>query len=104
MSDIALVSTTAHFLALTTEIAIIPASEDPTQPVNLALHNQPARRATMSTRFPSRMSSISEDIHFAAPHRIDTRDRKITKFDPLDAVFLGMIVISVGGLTYEWLR
>jgi len=58
----------------------------------------------MSTRFPSRISSISEEIHFATPHRIDARDRKIAKFDPLDAVFLGMIVISLGGLTYEWLR
>ena len=43
------------------------------------------------------MSSISEDIHFATPHRIDARDRKVAKFDPLDAVFLGMIVISVWG-------
>ena len=52
----------------------------------------------MSTRFPSRIASINREIRFATP------DRRILKFDLLDAVFLAMILISVVGLTYEWLR
>jgi len=52
----------------------------------------------MSTGFPSRITSINTQIRFAIP------DRKILKLDLLDAVFLAMILTSVVGLTYEWLR
>jgi len=52
----------------------------------------------MSIRFPSRFASINREIRFATP------DRKILKFDLLDAVFLAMILISVAGFAYEWLR
>ena len=52
----------------------------------------------MSTRFPALFASKKPQFHIASP-----LDRRF----PLglaDVVFLGMILISVVGLTYEWLR
>ncbi len=61
----------------------------------------------MSTRVPSLVdarhisASVKKEMHFATPDRADW---KFLKSRLVDAVFVGMILVSILGLAYTWLR
>ncbi len=58
----------------------------------------------MSTRFPPLIDvplidvPVKKEMHFAKT------DWKLLKSRLLDAVFIGMILVSILGLAYAWLR
>lgn len=53
----------------------------------------------MSTRFPARLSPVQEGIRFSAiGHKFIVKPRIV------DAVFVGMVLVSVVGLAYALLR
>jgi hypothetical protein len=53
----------------------------------------------MSSRFPARLSPVHEGFRFSA-----TRHRFTVKPWIVDAVFVGMVLVSVAGLAYALLR
>ncbi len=53
----------------------------------------------MSTRFPARLSPVHEGIRFSA-----TGHKLIFKPWIVDAVFVGMVLVSAVGLIYALLR
>ena len=61
----------------------------------------------MSTRFPSLIdashivASAKKQMHFATT---DWTDRNFVKARLVDMIFVGMILLSVVGLTYAWLH
>ena len=61
----------------------------------------------MSTRVPSLVdaphidASVQKEMHFTTT---DRADRKLLKSRLVDAVFVGMILVSILGLAYTWLR
>jgi hypothetical protein len=61
----------------------------------------------MSTRVPSLVdaphidASVKKEMHFATT---DWADWKFLKSRLMDAVFVGMILVSILGLAYTWLR
>jgi hypothetical protein len=58
----------------------------------------------MSTRFPSLIdvphidAPVKKEMHFAKT------DWKVVKSTLMDAVLVGMILVSILGLAYTWLR
>jgi hypothetical protein len=58
----------------------------------------------MSTRFPSLIDAPHTDAPVKKEMRFATPDRKLLKSRLVDAIFIGMILLSVVGLTYAWLR
>lgn len=61
----------------------------------------------MSTRVPSLVDAphvdapVKKDMHFATT---DWADWKFLKSRLVDAVFVGMILVSILGLAHAWLR
>ena len=61
----------------------------------------------MSTRVPSLVdaphidASVKKETHFATT---DWADWKFLKSRLVDALFVGMILVSILGLAYTWLR
>ena len=58
----------------------------------------------MSTRFPPPVDLPLIDAPFKKEMHVAKTDWKLLKPRLLDAVFIGMILVSILGLAYAWLR